>query len=144
MSGKAFNTAASKYSENVICFDATFCLLSWALRQLGKDCDTTELMRFLEDIEWNRVRGLNSQSPKLRPRWPSGKVSTAGPQSQVRNPIPLKIRRVWSLLHDKSYVVAKRPPVGVTRKFGEGVPVQVSSSSADCDSKLRCPSLKNP
>ncbi|GBN57044.1 hypothetical protein AVEN_44338-1 [Araneus ventricosus] len=40
--------------------------------------------------------------------------------SQVRNPIPLKIRRVWGLLHAKSYVVAKRPPVGVARKFGEG------------------------
>ncbi|GBN11617.1 hypothetical protein AVEN_176267-1 [Araneus ventricosus] len=40
--------------------------------------------------------------------------------SQVRNPILLKIRRVWGLLHAKSYVVAKRPPVGVARKFGDG------------------------
>ncbi|GBM32620.1 hypothetical protein AVEN_8459-1 [Araneus ventricosus] len=32
---------------------------------------------------------------------------------QVQNPIPLKIRRVWGLLHVKSYVVAKRSPVGV-------------------------------
>ncbi|GBM61719.1 hypothetical protein AVEN_120568-1 [Araneus ventricosus] len=75
----------------------------------------------------------------LRPRWPSGKVGTGG--SQVRNPIPLKIRRVWGLLHAKSYVVAKRPPVGVARKFGEGVPAQVSSSSSDRGSKLRGPSL---
>ncbi|GBM38627.1 hypothetical protein AVEN_37432-1 [Araneus ventricosus] len=44
---------------------------------------------------------------------------------QVRNPIPLKIRRVWGLLHAKSYVVAKRPPVGVSWKFREG-----SASSA--------------
>ncbi|GBN92918.1 hypothetical protein AVEN_143447-1 [Araneus ventricosus] len=39
---------------------------------------------------------------------------------QVRNPIPLKIRRVCGLLHAKSYVVVKRPPVGVAWKFGEG------------------------
>ncbi|GBM32202.1 hypothetical protein AVEN_131594-1 [Araneus ventricosus] len=55
---------------------------------------------------------------------------------QVRNPIPLKIRRVWGLLHAKSYVVAKRPPVGVAWKFGEEVPAQVSSSSSDHGSKL--------
>ncbi|GBM14061.1 hypothetical protein AVEN_209951-1 [Araneus ventricosus] len=41
-------------------------------------------------------------------------------RSQVRNPIPLKIRRVWDLLHAKSCVVAKRPPAGVARKFGKG------------------------
>ncbi|GBO00749.1 hypothetical protein AVEN_213476-1 [Araneus ventricosus] len=46
---------------------------------------------------------------------------------QVRNPIPLKIRRVWSLLNAKSYVVAKRPPVGVEWKLGEGAPAQVQS-----------------
>ncbi|GBL90991.1 hypothetical protein AVEN_184387-1 [Araneus ventricosus] len=74
------------------------------------------------------------------PRWPSGKVSALGPRFQVRNPIPLKIRRVWGLLHAKSYVVAKRPPVGVAWKFGEGVPAQVSSSSSDLGSKLRGPS----
>ncbi|GBN76262.1 hypothetical protein AVEN_134484-1 [Araneus ventricosus] len=39
-------------------------------------------------------------------------------------------------------VVAKRPPVGVAREFGEGVPAQVSSS--DRGSKLRGPSLNNP
>ncbi|GBN42049.1 hypothetical protein AVEN_112849-2-1, partial [Araneus ventricosus] len=39
---------------------------------------------------------------------------------QARNPIPLKISHVWDLLHVKSYVVAKRPPVGVVWKFGEG------------------------
>ncbi|GBO17443.1 hypothetical protein AVEN_113224-1 [Araneus ventricosus] len=32
---------------------------------------------------------------------------------QVRNPIPLKICRVWGLLHAKSYVVDKRSPSGV-------------------------------
>ncbi|GBM40914.1 hypothetical protein AVEN_234048-1 [Araneus ventricosus] len=69
----------------------------------------------------------------LGPRWPTGKV-----------PIPLKIRREWGPLHAKSYVVAKRPPVGVTRKFGEGVPAQASSSSSDRGSKLRGPSLNSP
>ncbi|GBN94595.1 hypothetical protein AVEN_271156-1 [Araneus ventricosus] len=58
--------------------------------------------------------------------------------SQVRNPIPLKIRRAWGLLHSKSYIVAKRPPVG------EGVPAQVSSSSSDVGSKLRSQSLNSP
>ncbi|GBM12961.1 hypothetical protein AVEN_164012-1 [Araneus ventricosus] len=48
---------------------------------------------------------------------------------QVRNPIPLKIRRVLGLLYAKSYVKggAKCPPLGVMRKFGEGVPAHVSS-----------------
>ncbi|GBM47865.1 hypothetical protein AVEN_91848-1 [Araneus ventricosus] len=63
-----------------------------------------------------------------------------GRRFQARNPIPLKIRRVWGLLHAKSYVVAKRPPVGVAWKFGEGVPAQVSSSSSDHGSKLQGPS----
>ncbi|GBO12034.1 hypothetical protein AVEN_241308-1 [Araneus ventricosus] len=39
------------------------------------------------------------------------------------------------LLHAKSYVVAKRPPVGVACKFGEGMPAQVSSSSSKRGSK---------
>ncbi|GBN26897.1 hypothetical protein AVEN_167697-1 [Araneus ventricosus] len=44
------------------------------------------------------------------------------------------------LLHVKSHVVAKRSPAGVVRKFGEGVPDQVSSSSSDLGSKWRGPS----
>ncbi|GBN51751.1 hypothetical protein AVEN_55025-1 [Araneus ventricosus] len=52
--------------------------------------------------------------------------------------------RVWGLLHAKSYVVAKCPPIGVAQKFGEGVPAQVSSLSSDCGSKLRGPSLNSP
>ncbi|GBN18520.1 hypothetical protein AVEN_163572-1 [Araneus ventricosus] len=44
----------------------------------------------------------------------------------------------------KSNVVAKRPPVGVTGKFGEGVPAQVSFSSSDRGSKLRGPSQNSP
>ncbi|GBM85643.1 hypothetical protein AVEN_33358-1 [Araneus ventricosus] len=63
---------------------------------------------------------------------------------RVRNPIPLKIRCVWGLLHAKSFIVAKRPPIGVAWKFGEGVPAQVSSSSSDCGSKLRGPSQNSP
>ncbi|GBL91630.1 hypothetical protein AVEN_23676-1 [Araneus ventricosus] len=38
---------------------------------------------------------------------------------QVRNPIPLKIRRALGLLNAKSYIGSKRPPAGVVRKFGE-------------------------
>ncbi|GBM56715.1 hypothetical protein AVEN_224761-1 [Araneus ventricosus] len=49
-----------------------------------------------------------------RPRWPGGKVSTYGAGGfQARNPIPLKIRRVLGMR-------AKRPPIGVAWKFGEG------------------------
>ncbi|GBM09798.1 hypothetical protein AVEN_234637-1 [Araneus ventricosus] len=54
------------------------------------------------------------------------------------------IRCIWGLLHAKSYIVAKRPPVGVAWKFGEGVPAQVSSSSSDHGSKLRGPSQNSP
>ncbi|GBO00002.1 hypothetical protein AVEN_23008-1 [Araneus ventricosus] len=63
---------------------------------------------------------------------------------QVRNPIPLKIRRVWGLLHAKSYVMAKRPPAGVAWKLREGMSAQVSSSSSGRGSKLRGPSQNNP
>ncbi|GBM47235.1 hypothetical protein AVEN_136601-1 [Araneus ventricosus] len=63
---------------------------------------------------------------------------------QVRNPIPPMIRRVWGLLHDKAYVVAKRPPVGVAWKFGDEAPAQVSSPSSDRGTKLRGPSQNSP
>ncbi|GBL90957.1 hypothetical protein AVEN_203811-1, partial [Araneus ventricosus] len=48
------------------------------------------------------------------------------------------------LLHAKSYVVTKRTPVGVARKFGGEVPAQASSLSSDRGSKLRGPSLNSP
>ncbi|GBN77084.1 hypothetical protein AVEN_242239-1 [Araneus ventricosus] len=52
------------------------------------------------------------------PRWPSSKVyAWVAGGFQVRNLIPLKIRRVWGLSHAKSYVVAKRPPVDVVQKY---------------------------
>ncbi|GBN82796.1 hypothetical protein AVEN_206968-1 [Araneus ventricosus] len=54
----------------------------------------------------------------------------------IRNPIPLKIRRVWSLLHVKSYVLAKPAPPGVVGKFQEREPAHLSSSSFHSDSKL--------
>ncbi|GBL74494.1 hypothetical protein AVEN_188871-1 [Araneus ventricosus] len=60
---------------------------------------------------------------------------------KVRNPIPPKIRRVWGLLHAKPYIVAKRPPVGVARKFGEGVTTQVKAYQ-DMDNQ-RLGSIKN-
>ncbi|GBL95052.1 hypothetical protein AVEN_188802-1 [Araneus ventricosus] len=73
-------------------------------------------------------RGVNTPAGKLRPRWPSGKAPTSGPEGRK---FLYDIRLVWGLLHAKSYVVAKRPSVGVAQKFGEGVPAQVSSSSSD-------------
>ncbi|GBO44718.1 hypothetical protein AVEN_274493-1 [Araneus ventricosus] len=74
----------------------------------------------------------------MRPRWPI--LGFVAERFQVRNPIPLKILRVYGLLHAKSYAVAKRPPVGVEWKFGEGLPAQVSSSPSHRGSKLRGPS----
>ncbi|GBM05973.1 hypothetical protein AVEN_80564-1 [Araneus ventricosus] len=48
------------------------------------------------------------------------------------------------MLHAKSYAVAKRTPVGVAWKLGEGVPAQVSSSSSDRGLKLRGPFQNGP
>ncbi|GBO26712.1 hypothetical protein AVEN_148800-1 [Araneus ventricosus] len=53
---------------------------------------------------------------------------------QARNPILLKIRYVWGLLHVKSYAVTKGPPAGVVKTFGEGMPAQVSLASSNCGS----------
>ncbi|GBM41672.1 hypothetical protein AVEN_46944-1 [Araneus ventricosus] len=53
-------------------------------------------------------------------RWPSDKIGFGAGRFQVRNPIPLTIHHVWGLLHSKSYIVAKRPPVGVAWKFEGG------------------------
>ncbi|GBM01786.1 hypothetical protein AVEN_205453-1 [Araneus ventricosus] len=58
------------------------------------------------------------------------------------SPIPLKIRRIWGLLHAKSYAAAIRLPAGAVRKVGEGVSPQMSSS--DRVSKLRDPSPNSP
>ncbi|GBN84407.1 hypothetical protein AVEN_135091-1 [Araneus ventricosus] len=44
----------------------------------------------------------------------------------------------------KSYIVAKRPPAGLVRKFAEGLPDQVSSSSSDCCSKSGSPPQSCP
>ncbi|GBM37110.1 hypothetical protein AVEN_103213-1 [Araneus ventricosus] len=79
------------------------------------------------------------------PRWPSGKV----PASELEG------FRFGTLVHCK-YVVywagctlnhtygVKCPPAGVMRKFGEGMPAQVSSSSSDRGSKLRGPAQNSP
>ncbi|GBL72126.1 hypothetical protein AVEN_115130-1 [Araneus ventricosus] len=77
-----------------------------------------------------------------RPRWPSLGFGAGG--FHVRDPLPLKTRRVWGLVHVKSYIVVKRPPVGMAWKFGEGVPAQVSFSSSDRGSKLGGPSQNSP
>ncbi|GBO10014.1 hypothetical protein AVEN_139518-1 [Araneus ventricosus] len=64
-----------------------------------------------------------------RPRCSIGKVSALGPEGSR-----FETRfhsRVCGLLHVKSHVETKRPPVGVTWEFGEGMPGQMSSSSSD-------------
>ncbi|GBN38230.1 hypothetical protein AVEN_244369-1 [Araneus ventricosus] len=48
------------------------------------------------------------------------------------------------LLHINQTQVVKRIPAGVVRKFGEGVPAQVSSLTSDRGSNLRCPSQNKP
>ncbi|GBL95307.1 hypothetical protein AVEN_166478-1, partial [Araneus ventricosus] len=79
------------------------------------------------------------------PGWPSGKVSTSGPEG----------RRFETRFHRRSTVYGARCtlnhtqwknvlPFGVARKLGEGVPAQASSSSSDRGSKLRGPSLNSP
>ncbi|GBM90961.1 hypothetical protein AVEN_275243-1 [Araneus ventricosus] len=61
------------------------------------------------------------------------------PRFQVRNPIPLKIRRVCGLV----YVKPKRRKRKV-RKLEKEVPAQVSTSSLDRDSELRDPTQNIP
>ncbi|GBM37477.1 hypothetical protein AVEN_263150-1 [Araneus ventricosus] len=60
------------------------------------------------------IHGENSVESKISP-WNRHLESTSI-QSRIRD----------------SAAVAKRPPPGVVRKFGEGMPAQVSSSSSDC------------
>ncbi|GBL89180.1 hypothetical protein AVEN_255292-1 [Araneus ventricosus] len=87
-------------------------------------------------VTWN----FKGQEGKKWSWGPSGKVSAFGPEGSI----PLKIRRALGQLHVKSYLGAKRPPVGVVRMFGEGVPEQVSSSSSNRGPKLRGPSQNSP
>ncbi|GBL73004.1 hypothetical protein AVEN_128173-1 [Araneus ventricosus] len=81
----------------------------------------------------------------LGPRWPSGKVSTSGPEG----------RRLETRFHRRSAVYgARRTPnhtqwpnaLPLVRRgsLKRGVPAQVSSSSSDRGSKLRGPSLNSP
>ncbi|GBN94810.1 hypothetical protein AVEN_105148-1 [Araneus ventricosus] len=80
-------------------------------------------------------RGRGGLVARSRPRdW-----RVAGPK-----PDSTEVPPCMGPLHPKSYVVAKRPPVGVAWKLGEGVPAQASSSSSDRGSKLRGQSLNSP
>ncbi|GBL74275.1 hypothetical protein AVEN_235272-1 [Araneus ventricosus] len=66
------------------------------------------------------------------PRCPSGNVSAWGAVGhQVRNPIPLKICLYVGLVNLNLTSWVKHSPAGAVRKFGEGVPAQVSFSSSD-------------
>ncbi|GBL93899.1 hypothetical protein AVEN_153655-1 [Araneus ventricosus] len=75
------------------------------------------------------------------PQWPSGKVLVSGPEG-FRPQTRLHRRSAVPVASD---VVTKYPPAGVVvRKFGEGVPAQVPSSSSDRGSKLRGPDQNSP
>ncbi|GBN54850.1 hypothetical protein AVEN_176976-1 [Araneus ventricosus] len=63
--------------------------------------------------------------------WPSGKILAPGSKPNSTEDLPC-----LGLLHVKSYIVVKRPPIDVVRKFGKGVPVRVSSSLPEPGSKL--------
>ncbi|GBO46980.1 hypothetical protein AVEN_239323-1, partial [Araneus ventricosus] len=63
---------------------------------------------------------------------------------QARNPIPRKIRHALGLLPAKLCAGPPKPSTGVALTLGERVPAQVSSSSSDRGSKLRCPSRNGP
>ncbi|GBO39257.1 hypothetical protein AVEN_105909-1 [Araneus ventricosus] len=72
------------------------------------------------------------------------KPSGFGPESSKFETLFHCRSAAWDLLHSKSCLVAKRPPVCVAWKFGEGVPAQVSFSSSDRGSKLRGLSQNSP
>ncbi|GBL87179.1 hypothetical protein AVEN_270469-1 [Araneus ventricosus] len=90
-------------------FRETLPLGQRGLITIENGIDTVEKQNvFFEEI-FDKMKG---------PRCPSGEVFTSGPEGfQARNPIPLKIRRVWGLLHVKSHVETKFPSAGVVRKF---------------------------
>ncbi|GBL88311.1 hypothetical protein AVEN_102986-1 [Araneus ventricosus] len=78
---------------------------------------------------WNHVRLLTHSLPLFRGR--GGKVSTSGPEGSR---FQTRFHRITAaeagLVHVKS-AGAKCPPAGVVRKFGEGMPAQMTSSSPD-------------
>ncbi|GBL83416.1 hypothetical protein AVEN_110715-1 [Araneus ventricosus] len=92
-----------------------------------------------------RNRRAFRAEPLSRPRWPNGKVSASESEGlQVRNPIPLKIRSVLGLLHDKSYVGGQTSYRWCGAEIWKGVKAQVSSSSSDRGPKLQGPSQNRP
>ncbi|GBO12487.1 hypothetical protein AVEN_258197-1 [Araneus ventricosus] len=75
-------------------------------------------------------------------RWPG---SALGPEGSDTNPNFTKDpSSMQGLVQPNLTPSDKRPPADVVRKFGEGVPAQVSSSLSNQDSKLRSPSQNNP
>ncbi|GBL85865.1 hypothetical protein AVEN_63191-1 [Araneus ventricosus] len=74
---------------------------------------------------------------RTRPRGRRALSSNLGP---IKDPLCVWVG--WCSLNPKSCV--KCPPIGVVRKFCEGVPDQVSSSSSERGSKLRGPCQNNP
>ncbi|GBN16284.1 hypothetical protein AVEN_86382-1 [Araneus ventricosus] len=115
----------------------TVCPLAHRLMNAGAPYDCVLLLVYADVLQ---NLSENFLIPPLRRRWHSGKGLGFAGGLRARNPIPLKIRRVWGLMQDKSYVVAKRPPVSVAWKFVDRSASSVSSSASDRGSKLRSPS----
>ncbi|GBM00983.1 hypothetical protein AVEN_55499-1 [Araneus ventricosus] len=103
-----------------------------------------------QKIATNFLTGFISHQFPTFPRYSGGRGGlVVRPRPRDRRaagpkPDSTEDQRAWGPLHAKSYAVAKRPPVSVAWKLGEGVPAQVSSSSSDSGSKLLGPSLNSP
>ncbi|GBO43663.1 hypothetical protein AVEN_100496-1 [Araneus ventricosus] len=74
----------------------------------------------------------------VRSRYRRGRVPALKPDTTEDTPC---MWDCYTLNHSSG---TERPPVGVVRKFGEGLPAQVSSSSFESVSKLRGPSINSP
>ncbi|GBL81865.1 hypothetical protein AVEN_50469-1 [Araneus ventricosus] len=88
-------------------------------------CFLLQICKFLSDFGRNRLTGNLSVSPSF-----------------AYHMITKKSKELVEV--NSSYNFIKRPPVGVVRKFGEGVPVQVPYLSSDRNSELRGPFKNSP
>ncbi|GBM65392.1 hypothetical protein AVEN_232322-1 [Araneus ventricosus] len=76
---------------------------------------------------------------------PSGKVSASSRRVLGSKPDSTEdLPCMWACCTLNHTYGVNRPTAGVVRKFGEGMPVQMSSSSADLGSKLRGSSQNSP
>ncbi|GBN12723.1 hypothetical protein AVEN_172014-1 [Araneus ventricosus] len=63
--------------------------------------------------------------------WPGGKLAASGPSGFKPEPDSTEVPPYMRLAVQLSHTQSKRPPAGVVRKFGEGMPGTVSSSTSD-------------